>query len=166
MVREISPTTPSPTTPSPTTPKACRAAARLGRTVNRALERSDLTPAGYRLLANLSANGTGAAILAEKLAVSRPTLTATVDWLEARGLAERTPDPVDRRRVAVAITAAGHLALARADELVAARLSAVFGFLDAERASMVTVALELLHDALDLDREHRAGASGKSSGSR
>lgn len=45
--------------------------------------------------------------LASRLAVDAPYTTVVVDDLEARGLVERQPDPVDRRRKIVAITTAG-----------------------------------------------------------
>jgi len=45
--------------------------------------------------------------LAGRLAVDAPYTTVVVDDLEVRGLVERQPDPVDRRRKIVAITAAG-----------------------------------------------------------
>src|SRR5687767_3257244 len=97
--------------PAQSTIAACRAASRLGRMVSRALEDSELNPAGYRMLASLSSGASAAANLADKLAVSRPTVTATVDWLEGRGFVSRTPDPDDRRRAAIALTPAGEAAL-------------------------------------------------------
>lgn len=45
--------------------------------------------------------------LAESLAVDASYTTVVVDDLESRGLAERRPDPDDRRRKIVAATAAG-----------------------------------------------------------
>jgi DNA-binding MarR family transcriptional regulator len=134
---------------------ACRAASRLGRSVSRALEDSELNPAGYRMLASLSAGASAAARLADKLAVSRPSVTATVDWLETRGFVERTPDPSDRRRAAIHMTALGEAALATADRLVAQRLAEVFGYLESERAATVIDALSDLHEALDRDRDAR-----------
>src|SRR5690606_39654135 len=101
---------------------AVRAAAQLGRTVSVALSKSELTPAGYRLLAYLVTGETASKVLAAKLAVSRPTVTATLDWLEPRGYVVRSPDTTDRRRVEIAITADGRRALEEADRLVVDRL--------------------------------------------
>ena len=134
---------------------AGRAASRLGRAVSRALDDSELNPAGYRMLASLSAGASAAARLADKLAVSRPSVTATVDWLEARGFVERTPDRSDRRRSAIHMTPRGEAALATADRLVAERLEEVFGYLEPERAALVIDALSMLHEALDRDRDAR-----------
>jgi DNA-binding MarR family transcriptional regulator len=51
--------------------------------------------------------------LAEGIVVSQPTVSGILDRLEARGLVRRTRDKQDRRRVLVALTAAGE-ALVRA----------------------------------------------------
>jgi len=134
-------------------PEATHAASQLGRTVERALIDSDLSAAGYRLLAYLSTGDAAAKVLATKLAVSRPVVTATVDWLEPRGYVTRTPDPIDKRRVTISITARGQEALAFADSLVASRLATVLDGVADEEFSRIQTSLELLHDALN---EYRA----------
>ncbi len=45
--------------------------------------------------------------IAERLIVSRATVTGLVDSLESRGLAQRRPHPTDRRMLLVAITERG-----------------------------------------------------------
>ncbi len=45
--------------------------------------------------------------LAERLLVSRPSITGLLDTLQAKGLITRTPHPDDRRRVLVALTDEG-----------------------------------------------------------
>jgi len=134
---------------------SCRAAAHLGRTVDHALDGAALSPAGYRVLSWLESGDAAAAVLADKLAVSRPTVTAAVDGLEARGFVERCGDADDRRRVTISITADGRKVLAEADARVAARLGDVLAPLDAVQVSAVVDALELLHGALRVDRERR-----------
>ena len=134
---------------------ACRAAAHLGRTVDRALDDAELSPAGYRVLSWLSMGSAAAAVLAEKLAVSRPTVTLVVDGLQARGLVDRTVDTNDRRRVTISMTAAGRAALADADARVARRLGEVLAPLDAEQRAVIVTAMELLQGALRDDRERR-----------
>jgi DNA-binding MarR family transcriptional regulator len=56
--------------------------------------------------------------LADGLAVDAPYATVVVDDLEGRGLVERRPDPHDRRRRIVAVTAAGRRLARQADELL------------------------------------------------
>ena len=51
--------------------------------------------------------------LAEAVGVDAPYATLIVDGLEERGLVERQPDPGDRRRKLVTLTAAGREAVAR-----------------------------------------------------
>src|ERR1700735_5303191 len=65
----------------------------------RALERVDtgLTPQQYRILKLAGAGGERSARLAERLAVAKPTLTATADGLVAAGYAQREAEPGDRR---------------------------------------------------------------------
>jgi DNA-binding MarR family transcriptional regulator len=134
---------------------ACRAAAHLGRIVERALSDADISPAGYRVLSWLSMGDAAAAVLADKLAVSRPTVTLVVDGLQARGLVSRTADERDRRRVTISMTPAGQAALADADARVAGNLEEVLAPLGAGTAAGIVVALELLHGALKDDRERR-----------
>ena len=85
--------------------------------ISRVLERIDagVSPQQYRMLKLIGAGGERSARLADKLAVARPTLTATADSLVAAGLAYREPEPGDRRVVRLRLTEAGESAVARAD---------------------------------------------------
>ncbi|HSJ27200.1 MAG TPA: MarR family transcriptional regulator [Acidimicrobiia bacterium] len=129
--------------------EAARAAAQLGRTVSVALARSELTPAGYRLLAYLATGDTASKVLAAKLAVSRPVVTATLDWLEPRGYVTRRQDGSDRRRVEIAITDEGRRALQEADRLVIERLTDVTANLEPARVAELVAALQELGVALN-----------------
>ena len=93
----------------------------------RALERVDtgLTPQQYRILKLVGAGGERSARLAEKLAVAKPTLTATADGLVAAGYAEREAEAGDRRVVRLRLTPAGRAALERADAAYAEWLAPV-----------------------------------------
>jgi DNA-binding MarR family transcriptional regulator len=51
--------------------------------------------------------------IAEAVGVDAPYATLIVDTLEARGLVERRPDPADRRRKLVSLTAEGKEAVTR-----------------------------------------------------
>jgi DNA-binding MarR family transcriptional regulator len=83
----------------------------------RGLERVDtgLTAQQYRILKLAGAGGERSARLAERLAVAKPTLTATADGLVAAGYAQREAEPGDRRVVRLSLTPAGRAALDRAD---------------------------------------------------
>jgi DNA-binding MarR family transcriptional regulator len=85
--------------------------------ISRVLERIDsgVSPQQYRMLKLIGAGGERSARLADKLAVARPTLTATADSLVAAGLAYREAEPGDRRVVRLRLTEAGQAAVARAD---------------------------------------------------
>jgi DNA-binding MarR family transcriptional regulator len=95
----------------------------------RALERVDtgLTPQQYRILKLAGAGGERSARLAERLAVAKPTLTATADGVVAAGYAEREAEAGDRRVVRLCLTAAGRAALERADAVYADWLGPLLG---------------------------------------
>ena len=63
----------------------------------------------------------------ERLAVAKPTLTATADGLVAAGYAQREAEPGDRRVVRLCLTAAGRAALERADAAYAGWLGPLLG---------------------------------------
>jgi DNA-binding MarR family transcriptional regulator len=83
----------------------------------RVLERIDagVSPQQYRMLKLIGEGGERSARLADRLAVARPTLTATADSLVAAGLAYREAEPGDRRVVRLRLTEAGQATVARAD---------------------------------------------------
>src|SRR6266851_1685654 len=72
----------------------------------RALERVDtgLTPQQYRIMKLAGAGGERSARLAARLAVAKPTLTATADGLVAAGYAQREAEVGDRRVVRLGLT--------------------------------------------------------------
>lgn len=99
-----------------------RLLARLARQVELALASVDLTLPQYRVLILLGEGKEAASALAEKLAVSRPSVTGVVDGLVARGLVARTHDRDDRRRVGHDLTPEGGRLLESADAEVERRL--------------------------------------------
>ncbi|MBF6168367.1 MarR family transcriptional regulator [Streptomyces gardneri] len=117
---------------------------------NRATERA-LEPTGsrrhhYALLATLGEFGPDSqAELGRRTRIDRSDVVAAVNDLAARGFVERSPDPADRRRNIVTLTAAGarhleelheRLALAQ-DELLA-------GFTERDRRTLVTLLTRIL----------------------
>jgi DNA-binding MarR family transcriptional regulator len=125
----------------------------------RALERIDtgLTAQQYRILKLAGAGGERSARLAERLAVAKPTLTATADALVAAGYAQREAEAGDRRVVRLSLTAAGRAALERADAVYADWLGPL---LDATGdPAGVLEALTRLDAAMDERRRTRKGVA-------
>jgi long-chain acyl-CoA synthetase len=135
--------------------KCGRIAARLARHVEVALSSVDLTPSQYRVLMRLAEGPSGASVLASGLAVSRPSLTAVVDGLVARGLVERSSDPADRRRVGHQLTDEGCRALQAGDQALEERLQEVLGYATHAQAAQARKGLEALEEPLGAFRAAR-----------
>lgn len=96
---------------------AAEAAANLVRTADALLrefdrrrrEVADLSPSGFQALAILDGAGEPIPghVVAERLLVSSASMTSLLDTLERRGLIERHPHPVDRRKVLIHLTDEG-----------------------------------------------------------
>jgi DNA-binding MarR family transcriptional regulator len=129
----------------------------------RALEQvdTDLTPQQYRIMKLAGAGGERSARLAERLAVAKPTLTATADCLVARGYARRGAEAGDRRVVRLCLTAAGREALGRADAAYGRWLDHVLA--ETGEPDVVLHTLDLLSHAMD---EFRCPASAGRAGRR
>ena len=89
----------------------------------------ELTLPQYRVLGILAEGTAAASGLADRLAVRRPSITALIDGLVARGLVDRRQEDADRRRVELRLTAEGTSTLARADAAVDEYLVAIAGHL-------------------------------------
>ena len=114
-----------------------------------------LTPSQYRIMKLAGAGGERSTRLAQRLAVAKPTLTATADGLVAAGYACRAAEPGDRRVVRLSLTPAGRAALDRADAAYAGWLGPL---LDATGdPAAVLDALELLGSAMTEARRARQG---------
>jgi DNA-binding MarR family transcriptional regulator len=107
----------------PDLPSAVRALAFAARSLERAA--GDLTLAQYRVLAFVAAGHERASIVAEGLALAKPTVTASVDWLVERGLLTREAVTGDRRSVRLAVTRRGAAALRAAEKSMGQRLEQV-----------------------------------------
>jgi long-chain acyl-CoA synthetase len=123
--------------------------ARLSRIVEHALGVEDLTLPQYRLLAFLDQGDWAASALADRLDVSRPSITALVDGLVRRGLVERRTATDDRRRVEHVLTADGKTALRAGDRRADGALEGVLAELDPAIAADALRALCSLQDAMD-----------------
>ena len=129
--------------------------------ISRVLERIDagVSPQQYRMLKLIGAGGERSARLAEKLAVARPTLTATADSLVAAGLACREAEPGDRRVVRLRLTDAGQAAVTRADTAYSDWFSALLD--DTGRREDIISGLQELDIAMT--ERHRACAPATAS---
>ena len=89
--------------------------------LGRSLAESGLAWADYAVLHHLEAQGPVAQReLAGALRIQPSNIVALLDELERRGLLERSPDPTDRRRHRVELTAGGRRTLERASEAAGA----------------------------------------------
>jgi MarR family transcriptional regulator for hemolysin len=79
------------------------------------------------VLGFLADGAAASSALAERMAVTAPSVTSVVDGLVARGLVERRPDPLDRRRLPLTLTEAGSQVLQQANVAVGERLGQVLG---------------------------------------
>jgi len=124
-----------------------------------ALAPLDLTPAQYRMLVQLVEGPDVSSRLAEKLAVSAPSVTAVIEGLVQRGAVERAHSVQDRRLVDLALTEYGRALLASAEEALREKLGSIAGELLGE-ASVASAldALRLWGEALDRARARRHAA--------
>ena len=104
--------------------------ARLARQVELAACAVELTLSQYRVLGILGDGCEASSALAEKLAVSRPSITGVVDGLVARGLVRRDQVGGDRRRIDVALTDEGRRVLEAADFEVERRIAEIAAHLE------------------------------------
>ena len=106
--------------------RAARALALSARSLERAASAADLTLAQYRVLALVAAGDERSSLLASRLTVAKPTITAVVDGLVERGLLERGSVEGDRRSIRLGVTKAGAKALRAAEHEMAEALDRIF----------------------------------------
>ncbi|GAA5075431.1 MarR family winged helix-turn-helix transcriptional regulator [Nocardia iowensis] len=109
------------------------------RATERALNTTGSRPYHYALLAALGEFGSiSQADLGRRTRIDRSDIVATVNELADRGFVQRSPDPGDRRRKIVTITAAGTAHLTELDErLAGAQDELLAGLNAADRAELV-----------------------------
>ena len=103
------------------------------------LERSldDMTLPQFRVLVLIASSPERANRLAERAAVSRPSLTGLLDGLEARGWVQRVTVEGDRRGVSLEVTGEGAAALGRAEQAMTAELDEVLRAAGGDRSRVV-----------------------------
>src|ERR1700744_324603 len=118
---------------------------RMFRAVNDEMSRSGLSMARTKVLRRLQERGPSRqSVLPADFELSPHSITDIVDGLERQGLAERRPDPADRRAKLVAITDAGHASLDVANATWERVLTQIFGALDEDdRATLLRLLASL-----------------------
>lgn len=130
-----------------------RVAAWLSKRVEVALGTVDLTLPQFRVLSILAEGSSAASGLADRLAVRRPSITALIDGLVARGLVDRRQEEDDRRKVALRLTDEGERILGEADRAVDEYIASLAGYLPTKEEAMALRSLELWGRAMVASRE-------------
>lgn len=102
---------------------AARAIIRLSRMFERGF--ADLSLAHYRVLASVAAGEQQASRVAARLALAKPTISASVEALCQRGLLVREPRSGDQRAIGLRVTPAGERLLADTEAAMLARFRQV-----------------------------------------
>ena len=112
---------------------------RMFRAVSDEMNGCGLSLARTKVLRRLHEQGpTRQHVLAADLGLSPHSITDIVDGLERAGLAERRPDPTDRRAKLVTITGAGEASLEVANATRERLLKQIFGALsEADRVTLL-----------------------------
>jgi DNA-binding MarR family transcriptional regulator len=120
------------------------ALARLGRSLRVGSE-NPIGPGAFSALWTITAQGPlRLSDLADAEAVTRPTMTRIVAWLEQNGLITRAPDPADGRAQLVAATRAGRTLIANGKAARVKALSERIARLDPEVADDLGELISLL----------------------
>ncbi|MFG3347528.1 MarR family winged helix-turn-helix transcriptional regulator [Streptomyces sp. NPDC048018] len=121
-------------------------AARADRVVGERLAAEDARKWHYAVLASLDEHGpTSQAGVSRRTGIYRSDLVAVINELEERGHVARTPDPADRRRNVVTLTAQGRRHLKRLDKVLADAQDDLMEPLSvAERALLVSLLERML----------------------
>jgi DNA-binding MarR family transcriptional regulator len=113
-----------------------------------------LSAAGRQLLAVLEGAGTSLSPteISERLMVTTASITSLVDTLERRKYVKRSPDPDDRRRILVTITAAGRTLVDQfLPELVALQTEMLDGVSEADRKRLIALLNKIRQRATEID---------------
>jgi MarR family transcriptional regulator for hemolysin len=84
-----------------------------------ALEELDVSPRAQNVLGTAMCGEYTQTELANLVGLDKTTMVATMDELEAKGLAERRPSPSDRRARVIGVTDAGKRKVRASEEIVA-----------------------------------------------
>lgn len=113
-----------------------------------------LSLARLEVLRVIAAAPAGARVqdVADGVGTSIAASSRLLDRLDADGLLDRTPDPVDRRSVRSTLSPLGRSALATASERFSEALDSVLGAADAKVIAAGVAAIERMQTALESSR--------------
>ena len=120
---------------------------RMFRAVNDEMSGCGLSMARTKVLRRLHEGPTRQSVLAAEFELSPHSITDIVDGLERLGMAERRPDPADRRAKLVAITDAGQAGLDVANATSERLLTQIFGALSEDDRATLLRLLDSLDEA-------------------
>jgi DNA-binding MarR family transcriptional regulator len=120
---------------------------RMRRAANDEMSGCGLSMARTKVLLRLREEPTRQNVLAAEFGLAPHSITDIVDALERQGLAERRPDPTDRRAKLVAITDAGQACLGVASAARERLMGQIFGVLSQEDRAALLRLLDILDDA-------------------
>lgn len=101
------------------------ALSRLGSYMEAVLATVNLTPRQYRMLVAIAEGPVSATALAQRVAVSPPSVTLMVGGLIRRGAVERTVSEEDQRRVWLSLSVEGEALLASVERAIEERLAEI-----------------------------------------
>jgi len=136
---------------------AARAVAFTARRLERCL--GDMTLPQFRVLSLVASSPERANRVAERAAVSRPSLTGLLDGLEARGWVRRVDVVGDRRGVLLEVTTSGTTALSTAEAAMAEALDDLLVGSGADERAMVETGLATLGRVLVARYEQQGAAA-------
>ena len=115
------------------------------RTEMRQQRESDLSVPQFRVLVHLNRyEGASLSDIAEHMGLTLPSMSKMVDGLVARHLVMRRIHPQDRRRVTLALTDSGRVAMHSAYEATKSRLAERLTVLTASERQRIGQAMQLL----------------------
>jgi DNA-binding MarR family transcriptional regulator len=140
--------------PRPLTVRATRTLAHLARVLERAS--GELSLPQYRILSLVARGDERASVLAGRLALTKPTVSAIVDNLAERGLLERRAVEGDRRSIQLVVTPRGTAALDCVERSMAGELERLLQRVD-DRDALLH-GLSQLDDVIRSERKERIDA--------
>lgn len=125
---------------------------RVIRTEMRSHRSPDLSVVQFRALLYIRRHeGTSLSSLTEHLGLALPSTSKLVDKLLARQLISRASHPADRRRITLALTGPGEVALSVASQATLARLAQDLAGLSPDERHVVADGLRLLRSVFTSD---------------